>query len=74
MLARVELTKSVPMNTGTVVLHVVFDSNDKSITPFSSDERSWILSIDQMNLTRARTAIRLGNCGICDHQVVLRVC
>jgi len=74
VLTGVQLSDSVPVDTGSVMGKAVLNVDNDSVTPLCAHEGSRILVVDQHHLLLCATAIRvcLGNIG--DFKVILQRC
>jgi len=68
--SRRQLAKTVPMDGGTVGLHVVVDSNLEVVTPVGTDERTGELVVDEHAATTGRSTIGVAG-GIGDGECVV---
>jgi len=64
----VQLTNTMPVHTGSVVLHGVLDSDTDHITPGRLDDRTRVLAVDEQT-RRAAIAIRVTR-GVGDLEVI----
>ena len=71
VLAGVQLSNTVPVDTGSVMLEVVLDIDDDCVTPLCSYEWSRILTVDEHHLLGSTTSIGIGPGNIGDLEVVL---
>ena len=71
VLAGVQLSNTVPVNTGSVVSEVVLDVDDDCVTPLCSHEWSRILAVDEHHILGSTTSIGVGPGNIGDLEVVL---
>jgi hypothetical protein len=46
MLTAIKLTDTMPMDTGSIVSHVVLDIDNNGVTPFRPDRGTRILAVD----------------------------
>jgi hypothetical protein len=74
VLAGVELSDTVPVDTGAVVIEVIFDIDDNGVTPFSSHKRPRILAVDEHHIPGSAVSIGVGPGNIGDLEVVLMSC
>jgi len=70
ILAGVQLSNTVPVDTGSVMLEVVLDIDDDCVTPLCSYEWSRILTVDEHHLLGSTTSIGVGPSNIRDLEVV----
>ena len=73
LLTRVVLTNTVPVDSSAVVLHAILDIDNNSITPFGPNSRTWVLIVDQLEVSTPRASIQMRFCHIGNFKVVLLV-
>lgn len=68
-----QLAETVPVNGGTVGLHVVLDGDLEVVTPVGTDQRTRVLAVDQQTTTAGGcAAIRVaGSVGDCEGVLVI---
>lgn len=64
------MTKTVPVDGGTVGLHVVVDSDLDVVTPVGADNRTGELVVDEEAATAGRSTIGVAS-GVCDGECVV---
>ena len=73
MLTAIKLTDTMPMDTGSIVSHVVLDIDNNGVTPFRPDRGTRILAVDDLKLPRASCSIRVRSGYVGNLKVVLAV-